>query len=63
MGWIAGDVVGVSRIKLRGPVRVLLGPGDGLFFGVTAKRVQVPIYLIGTGRIGKHNLHEQIPLL
>ncbi len=63
VGWIADDVVGVSRIKLRGPVRTLLGPGDGLFFGINARGVQVPIYLIGTGSIGKHNLHEQVPLL
>ena len=53
----------IELVGLCGTVRTLLGPGDGLFFGINARGVQVPIYLIGTGSIGKHNLHEQVPLL
>ncbi len=52
VGWIAKDVIGVSRIPLTGPVRVLRGDDDVAFFGVYADGTQVPIEQIGKGRIG-----------
>ena len=64
VGWIAKDVIGVSRIESSGPVRVLLGPGECTFFGVSAyNHVQLPIHKIGSGRIGDGGLWRGVQLL
>src|SRR3989344_2294378 len=39
VGWIPQDTAaGVSRIQLSGPVRLLLGPDEVSFFGISASR-------------------------
>jgi hypothetical protein len=66
VGWQAGGAAGVSRIPVRGPVRMLVGPGDVSFFGVTAGQAggdQVRIRQIGSGRIGKGGPYAKVPLL
>lgn len=64
IGWRAGNVHGVSRIVLRGPVRVLIGPGDVWFFGVREMSdEQIQIMKIGFGEIGDGGPHSQTPLL
>jgi len=63
IGWIAGDVVGVSRIPLRGPVRVLRGPGDVRFFACTKEGEQIDFVLTGTGTIGEGGEYKKVPLL
>jgi hypothetical protein len=64
VGWRAGNVHGVSRIVLRGPVRMLIGPGDVWFFGVREMSdQQIEIMKIGTGEIGDHGPHSQTILL
>ena len=63
VGWIASDTAGVSRIKLHGPVRMLLGPGDASFFGVDVRGTQLPISEIARGHIGDNGPHKQVPLL
>jgi hypothetical protein len=63
VGWIAGDVVGISRIPLGGNVRLLIGDGDVLFFGIYADGHRVPIEKIGHGVIGNGGLWKRTPLL
>lgn len=63
IGWIAGDVAGVSQIPLSSPVRVLVGPGPAQFFGVDASGAQIALEIIGHGRIGAAGAFAHIPLL
>lgn len=64
IGWMSTIDAGVSRIKLRGPVRMLLGPGEVTFFGLNAEtNEQVNIQETGRGRIGDKGPHAQVPLL
>ncbi|USN88839.1 MAG: hypothetical protein H6780_00225 [Candidatus Nomurabacteria bacterium] len=63
IGWLAHDVAGVSRIKVRGPVRLLLGPGDVSFFGVNSEGDQLKLQEISRGRIGDGGEYSKTPLL
>ena len=63
VGWIADDVAGVSRIKLTDQVRLLLGPGDVAFFGVTTNGDQISVQKAGEGRIGDGGAHSKTPLM
>lgn len=64
VGWIAGDVIGVSRIVLTGPVRLLIGPRNVKFFGIAAdNNYQVPIKKIGRGKVGNGGSYAKTPLL
>lgn len=63
VGWITPRVIGVSRIELLGPVRVLLGPDPVSFFAIDWKNHQRPVRKIGEGRIGDGGGFSQIPLL
>ncbi len=63
-GWVAGDVAGVSRIPLSGPVRLLEGQYAAQFFGINEHGEQIRIVKIGEGLIGRApREHQQIPLL
>lgn len=63
VGWIGDDVAGVSRIKIQGPVRLLVGPKDVSFFGVNTEGVQIQLYEVARGRIGNRGEYAKIPLL
>ena len=64
IGWIAEDVCGVTMINLKGLVRMLLGPGDVIFFGIDAMTgEQIPIQMVGRGRIGDEGPFADLPLL
>lgn len=63
VGWICHDVIGVTRIELVGPVRLLLGPKPVTFFGVDAEGYQIPLREIGSGIVGKGGLFSKVPLL
>lgn len=64
VGWIVGEIIGVSRIRLTGSVRLLLGPGDVTFFGINFEdNFQIALKKIGQGRIGDGGPHAKIPLL
>lgn len=64
VGWIANDSIGVSRITLCGPVRLLLGPGDVSFFGVCDNNnLQIALEKVGEGRIGCGGPYSRVPLL
>jgi hypothetical protein len=63
VGWIAHDVIGVSRIAARGPVRVLLGPQAVLHFGLYADGIQVPVRKIGGGVVGDKGEYAQLLFL
>ena len=61
VGWKT-NVVQISVLPLVGPVRMLLGSGDVLFFGVNDDGVQIPIVEIGEGCIGDHGRFSKIQL-
>jgi hypothetical protein len=63
VGWVAHDVVGVSRIKLINHVRLLLGPGDVSFFGVSPDGEQITVQQTGEGKIGDHGPYSKATLL
>lgn len=64
VGWITVDVCGVTRIELKGPVRLLLGPHSVLFFGIDAVTgKQIPIRDIGRGTIGDGCSFASLPLV
>lgn len=64
VGWIAKHAIGVSRIPLIGPVRVLRGDDISMFFGISVDaNEQIQIGHVGAGRIGKGGRFSQIPLL
>lgn len=50
-GWVS-DHSAVSRIPIRGGVRLLLGPSEALFFGVDRRGRQVKVIHVGRGVIG-----------
>lgn len=62
IGWICPEVVGVSRIPLRSPVRLLLGPGKVSFFGINSKGEQFELEKVGIGYIGDGSSYGRYPL-
>lgn len=62
VGWICQDVTGISRIPLRGPVRLLLGPKSVTFFGIRPDGSQVKLEKIGNGSIGDGKKWRKYPL-
>jgi hypothetical protein len=63
VGWIAHDVIGVSQIVAKGPVRVLLGSETVSHFGLNTDGTQVPVRKIGEGTIGDEGKYAQILFL
>lgn len=63
VGWIAGDVCGISRIPLYGHVRMLRGNTQVQFFGVNLSGYQLNLSQVGAGRIGTRHQYGDIPLL
>lgn len=65
-GWTTGGDAGggVSRLRFRGPARVLRGPGDMFFFGLDAETgKQIPVRVIGQGRIGRGGKYAKADLV
>jgi hypothetical protein len=64
IGWIAGDTVaGVSQIMISHQVRLLVGAGPAQFFGLTNEGEQIPLIVVGHGRIGQSGRFSSVPLL
>lgn len=63
IGWIAAEQIKVSKVPLRGPVRVLLGPSPVSFFGVGSDGSQIEIKRIGSGMIGRGGPYTKMQLL
>lgn len=64
VGWIAGDVAGVSRIPLQESVRVLKGQYACQFFGINEHGEQITLAQTGDGIVGQAQAeHTHIPLL
>lgn len=64
VGWISGDVTGVTRITLHGPVRMLLGQEGTSFFGVSADSgEQIELRRGVFGKIGSGGRYVKLPLL
>lgn len=63
-GWVAVDVIGCSRISVRGPVRLLQCPNPTEFFGVASDGgLPVTLRIIGFGTIGDGGPYSRLPLL
>lgn len=63
IGWITDHVCGVTRLSLKGPVRVLLGPSPVQFFGMDMDGRQITVREIGRGRVGQPSEYRKVPLL
>ncbi len=63
IGWVTGKSVGLSRIAITGPVRMLAGNEEIHFFGLTPDGVQIPLKKIGSGQIGDAGAYRRLPLL
>ncbi len=63
VGWIAGDVAGISHIQLNGQVRLLLGPGPAQFFGADGHGNQIPLRICGYGTLGTRSPYSGVTLL
>lgn len=64
VGWHNEEVSGVSRIRLSTPVRLLRGPREISFFGISAEGEQIEVEEIGRGTIGdKSSFGQLYPLL
>jgi hypothetical protein len=62
-GWSTHDACGCSRIRTEGAVRLLLGPTDVSFFGVSAEQGQpLNLEIVGYGTIGDGGPYSQVPL-
>lgn len=64
VGYIASDIIGASRIRLSGRVRMLIGHGDVSFYGIDAESYeQIPVKEVGRGRIGEGGIFAKEKLL
>lgn len=63
VGWSTDGVMGVSRIPVRGSVRLLRGPGEVSFFGIdSSSSKQIALKLVGFGHIGDGSHFARLPL-
>lgn len=63
IGWLRSDSKGVSQIQLRSPVRMLLCREEVKFFAVDTLGNQIPLKIIGLGRVGDGGVYSNLPLL
>ncbi|HCC05094.1 TPA: hypothetical protein DEP58_02190 [Patescibacteria group bacterium] len=63
IGWVCeDDTGGISKIPLRGKVRMLIGPHEVEFFGIENGR-QIKLLECGRGKIGNGGAYCKVPLL
>lgn len=62
VGWFSA-VAGMSLVPIKGRVRVLIGPGEVIFFGVDKNGKGIPINTVDSGEIGKAGEYAKVPLL
>lgn len=64
IGWRWSDGAGVSRVRVKGPIRILVGPSSTEWFGVEADtNIQIQVEQVGEGWIGDNGEFAQTPLL
>lgn len=63
IGWSTLDLIGVSRIPNKGPVRLLRGPAPVCFFAIDMDGKQLKLKKDGEGTIGKRCEFSRLPLL
>ncbi len=62
-GWVAHDVVGVSRYAVQGPARLLYEGGDVSFFAVMSRTgQQLKLKEVGRGQPGDDGPFKDLPL-
>lgn len=62
VGWVWNAGAGASQIPISRHVRMLIGPSDTEFFGVTTSGRQIKLREVGRGRIGDRSSFQTIPL-
>ncbi len=64
VGWMDKTQVGLSRIPIKGAVRMLRGPDNVEFFGVDLESgIGLPLFVVGYGRLGDRSPYSDLPLL
>lgn len=64
VGWIAeNNVFGISLVRIKGDVRLRLGPGDVQFFAIDADGCLIELKEVGRGEIGDNGPYCQTLLL
>jgi hypothetical protein len=63
VGWVVGDYSGISKVKLKGRVRVLKGDSPAKFFGVSSAGRQIKVRLVAEVSLGDGGEYGKIPLL
>lgn len=63
VGWVAGDNIGISQIKLTDRVRLLRGPSSVFFFGINEHGDQVTLQQVGEGVLRTDHAFKNVPLL
>jgi hypothetical protein len=62
VGWVSTHGIGVSRVPVHESVRMLVGCDRCAFFAIRQNGRQLPLRMIGKGRIGDHGPHRAITL-
>lgn len=64
VGWVAGDLAGMSRVPLTGSVRMLRGSSPVQWFGVDGNGNQIDLQRVEDGMVGNvPTKHRKVPLL
>jgi hypothetical protein len=64
IGWVSADTASVSRIKVTGPIRMLLSSESISFFAISSRNGgQILLKKSGTGCIGDNGPYCHLPLL
>lgn len=62
-GWMVDNICGFSRIQLEGPVRLLIADKKSSYFGLKPDGTQIPVSVVGYGKIGITSVFSRLPLL
>jgi len=62
--WKASDTIEVSQLKIKGVVRLLIGPEDCAYYLVSVRSdKQIKLVVVGYGHIWNHGPYCRLPLL
>lgn len=63
VGWLVEDAFGLSKIPIRGKVRLGIGPKQAQYFAIDREGKQIDIDIVGKGVIGDAGEFSKTPLL
>ena len=62
VGWITPKGAGASQVPIGHRVRMLRGPDETAFFGITQEGRQIPLRKVGEGKLGDGGRFGDVPL-